>query len=134
MEHRRSMALVIWIFVCIVILAIICCTRAHAEYQWTDTQIVDAIYKAEGGAKARYKYGIRSVHYASTQEARKICFNTVRNNRKRYSKYEKRSSVTFISFLASRYCPIGKATLSLAERRLNGNWVKNVEYFLKKGA
>jgi hypothetical protein len=37
-----------------------------------------------------------------------------------------------LSFLASRYCPTSGDNLTEAERRLNGNWIKNVKFFLNK--
>ena len=91
---------------------------------YTDTQIVEAIYKAEGGNKATWLYGIRSVSYDTPQEARRICFNSVRNNRKRWIKAGKPES--FIVFMGRRYCP-PKAHAK------NSNWVRNVTYFLNRG-
>src|SRR3990167_5029626 len=59
----------------------------NADDNYTDNQIVDAIYKAEGGNKAQYSYGIRSVSCKNMQECRQVCKNTVKNNRKRYLEY-----------------------------------------------
>jgi hypothetical protein len=103
------------------------------SFAYTDKQIVDAIYLAEGGAKAKYPYGIRSVNCESESSCRKVCENTVRNNRKRFASYGHKQYSDFIAFLGSRYCPT-KGNLSKAETRLNGNWVKNVTYFLKRRA
>lgn len=115
-----------------ILLAALLASIAFSDENWTDTQIVNAIYKAEGGVKAQYAYGIRSIRYNSITEAKRICFNTVRNNRKRYTQYGHKDFPDFLSFLASRYCPTtGK--LSKAEKKLNGNWLKNVKYFLMKG-
>lgn len=96
---------------------------------WTDTEIVNAIYQAEGGASAQYKYGIRSVHYQDEAEARHICFNTVRNNRRRFADYGHMKHATYLEFLASRYCPIG---VSNDPKGLNHHWIKNVRYFLNE--
>lgn len=104
-------------------LVLIFCSKAHA---YTDEQIVNAIFKAEGGAKATYAYGIRSVKYSSVAEARRICFNTIRNNRKRFLKQSKYKD--FLEFLASRYCPVGCDN----DRGTNKYWIKNVRYFLKE--
>lgn len=90
---------------------------------WTDTQIVNAIFQAEGGYKAQYLYGIRSVPYKTEQEARRICFNTVRNNRKRFKRQTQYQD--FLEFLGSRYCP-PKA------HKLNKHWLKNVKYYLER--
>jgi len=97
--------------------------------EWTDTQIVNAIYKAEGGSKATYLYGIRSVSYSDPEEARWICLNTVRNNRRRYAEYGYKKFDTYLQFLQSRYCPIGASN---DPKGLNHFWLKNVKYFLKR--
>lgn len=94
---------------------------------YTDNQIVDAIYRAEGGKKAQFPYGIRSIKCSGEQECRQICLNTVRNNRKRFAKQNKYND--FISFLGSRYCPVGADN---DPQGLNNHWVKNVRYFLVK--
>lgn len=111
------------------IIASLAASLARGEESWTDTQIVEAIFQAEGGAKAQFLYGIRSVRYDSPAEALKICFNTVRNNRKRYADYGHKQFSSYLEFLASRYCPT-KGKLSKAERRLNRHWIRNVRYFL----
>lgn len=92
--------------------------------------LVNAIFKAEGGHKAQYLYGIRSIKYSNPEEARRICFNTVRNNKKRFLKYGYKTHKDFIEFLGSRYCPT-KGNLSFAERKLNKHWVGNVKKFIK---
>ncbi len=94
---------------------------AHA---YSDEQIVNAIYHAEGGSRATYAYGIRSVPYRDIAEARRICFNTVRNNRKRFARQS--FYTDFIEFLGSRYCPV-------SAHPKNRYWVSNVRYFLAKG-
>ena len=114
------------------LIALLCASLARAE-SFTNDQIVRAIYLTEGGQRAQFAYGIRSVRYSSIAEARRICYNTVRNNRRRYTQYGHKQYPDYLSFLASRYCPTtGK--LSQAEKRLNGNWLRNLRYFLMKGA
>jgi hypothetical protein len=108
------------------ILLLFICTHAKAQ-DWSDTAIVNAIYKAEGGKKAQYLYGIRSVSYKNEAEARKICFNTVRNNRKRWIKAGPKGE--YLVFLANRYCPIGASN---DPKGLNKNWLRLVKYFLNK--
>jgi hypothetical protein len=105
--------------------------QAHATEAYSDEEIVNAIYKAEGGEKAQYPYGIRSIPCSGKESCGKICRNTVRNNRKRFAK-NPGTHTSFISFLGSRYCPT-RGNLSKAEKKLNGNWEKNVLYFLAKG-
>jgi len=92
---------------------------ARAEY--TNDQIADAIYLAEGGARAKVPYGILSVKVKDEAEARRVCLNTIRNNRIRFTKQNKYTD--FIEFLGSRYCPV-------LAHKLNRNWVKNVKYWL----
>lgn len=95
---------------------------------FTDEQIADAIYQAEGGPKAKAPYGILSIKVEGEQEARRICLNTIRNNRVRFANQNKFTD--YIEFLASRYCPIGATNDPLG---LNKNWVKNVKFFLERG-
>ncbi len=107
----------------VIILAVFWGTVARAQ-DYSDEQIVNAIYQAEGGTKAVYAYGIRSIPYSTIADARRICFNTVRNNRKRFAKQNKYTD--FLDFLGSRYCPV-------SAHPKNRFWIKNVEYFLARG-
>jgi len=91
---------------------------------YSNDEIANAIFKAENSSK--YPYGIKSVPtYGNKEYARKICLNTIRNNRKRFANQTKYKD--FISFLGSRYCP----TTIPSEYYLNKNWIKNVNYYLK---
>ena len=94
----------------------------YAESQYTDAQIADAIYLAEGGPKALYAYGVLK-HYRHTS-ARQACLNTIAHARRDY-----KDSGDFILFLSKRYAPIGAAN---DPRGLNKNWIKNVKFFLQK--
>lgn len=86
-------------------------------------KIVNAIYVAEGGSKAKVPFGILSVRVATYAEARRVCENTVRNNWKRYGG----SSVQeFITFLGKRYCP------PAADPVGHRNWVQNVRRLYEK--
>lgn len=93
--------------------------------EWTNDQIADAIFKAEGGMKAEYWYGIRSVSYDSLDEARRICLNTIRNQRKRHANHE--CGFTYLECLANRYAPLN---VNNDPQNLNQYWLKNVLYFL----
>ena len=102
-------------------------STTFAEISYTNDQIADAIFKAEGGMKAEYWYGIRSVKYDSLKEARRICLNTIRNQRRRHAKHECASS--YLECLANRYCPVGALN---DPHKLNRYWLKNVIFFLEK--
>ncbi|MCP4364093.1 MAG: hypothetical protein GY800_02180 [Planctomycetes bacterium] len=99
---------------------------------YTDDQIADAIYKAEGGKKASHPYGIMSVPYKNEADARRICLNTIRDNRKRYADYGHREYPTFLEFLASIYAPTRGKGITRSAKKLNGNWLRNVRFFLKE--
>jgi hypothetical protein len=90
-------------------------------------RIADAIYVAEGGAKAKKPYGILSVKVANAQEARQVAINTVRNNWKRW--HDAGRPGDYIEFLAKRYAPLGVAN---DPSGLNKNWLKNVRAGLAK--
>lgn len=81
-------------------------------------QLADAIYRAEGGARARVPYGILSVPVRDAAEARRVCLNTIRNNHRRWIAAGARGE--FIDFLADRYCPPS------ADPAGNRNWKRNV--------
>ena len=98
---------------------------------YSNNEYVEAIYKAEGGKKAKKPYGILSVPCNTKKECRQICYNTVRNNKKRYKEYGHKQYDTYLEFLASRYAPVGASN---DPTNLNKNWIKNVKYFLKKGS
>lgn len=115
----------------IIVIVLFSSVNCYAK-EYSDQEIVDAIYLAEGGKKAQFPYGIRSIKCSGEVECRRICENTVRNNRKRFSQYGYKDYNDFIEFLGSRYCPTSGNNLSKSERKLNGNWVKNVNYFLDK--
>ena len=93
---------------------------------WTDNDLADAIFKAEGGYKTRYLYGIVSVKYKDEAEARQICLNTIRNNKIRFKKQTKYTD--YLEFLASRYCPVGCDN----DLGTNKYWLKNVRWFLSQ--
>jgi len=92
-------------------------------HNYSDEKIVNAVFLAEGGYKAQYLYGIRSIPYKDEAQARRICFNSVRNGRRRWLKAGR--PYDLITFIGLRYCP-PKA------HRLNSNWVKNVKHFLER--
>lgn len=84
------------------------------------SKLADAIYLAEGGAKTSHPYGILQ-HYKHTS-ARQACINTIKHAMRDYR------SGDFISFLGSRYCPVGCDN----DVGTNKYWIKNVKYFYYK--
>jgi len=100
---------------------------SNFAFAYTDQELADAIFKAEGGYKAKYLYGIRSVKYRDEQEARQICLNTIRNNRIRFRQQNKYDD--YLEFLASRYAPLNADN---DKKGLNKNWIRNVKYFLNQ--
>lgn len=80
-------------------------------------KLADAIYKAEGGSKTSHPYGILK-HYKTTTP-RQACINTIKHAMRDYK------SGDFISFLGSRYCPVGCSN----DVGTNQYWIKNVKYF-----
>ena len=67
-------------------------------------RIVDAIYIIEGGDKTKYPYGIKSIDTKGNKEyARKICYNTVKNNWIRWQRAG--SNGNYLDFLGNKYCP-----------------------------
>lgn len=101
--------------------------EGQQEIEPTNEDYCQAIYWAEG-ENAKWPYGIKGVYEYG--KAKRICLNTIRNNRIRYKEYGYKEHDTFISFLASRYAPTRGESLNKAERRLNKYWLKNVQWFL----
>jgi len=128
-EQQDAGIILMWCIGLSALLVLIFACTAHAEEDFEPVMICNAIFHAEGGAKAQYLYGIRSVHYADFKEARQICLNTVRNNRKRWVKAGKPGD--FLSFLAGKYCPLSDPR---DVKGLNKNWLKNVKFWLNKKA
>ena len=119
-------------YIAIVIICLGCLRDCEAESQeqeqeltWTDTQIVDAIYWAEGGTETNHPYGILTKYKVTTP--RQACFNTVRNQRKRHAAHD--CGKDFLTCLRDRYCPLNADN---DPTNLNVNWLKNVKYFLGK--
>lgn len=83
-------------------------------------KLASSIYKAEGGEKTRFPYGIKSVKCSSKAECKKICINSIKNNIKRYKESNQKGD--FIEFMGRRYSPPDK----------NPNWVRLVTYFYNK--
>ena len=81
-------------------------------------RIADAIYRVEGGPKAKVPYGILSIPVRDEAHARRICLNTIRNNHKRWIKAGRPGD--YLDFLADRYCPPSADPVG------NRNWKRNV--------
>ena len=84
-------------------------------------KLADAIYLAEGGAKTRFPYGIKSVKCSGEAKCRKICLNTLRNNWRRWQSAG--NPGTYLDFLASRYAPVDAKN----DNGTNQFWKHNVE-------
>ena len=94
----------------------------NAEPKYSDEEIANAIYKAEGGRKTRHPYGILSVKVNSEAAARRVCLRTIRNNRRRWD--QAGSPGEYLDFLADRYCPLQADPVG------NRNWKRNVRALL----
>lgn len=89
----------------------------------TDDEIANAIYKLEGGAKAKAPYGILSIKVRDAAHGRKICLNTIRNSRTRWIKSGRPGDE--LDFLANRYCPPSADPVG------NRNWKRNIHKLTK---
>ena len=89
----------------------------------TDDQIANAIYRLEGGAKAKAPYGILSLKVSSPAQARQICLRTIANSRTRWLKAGRPGDE--LDFLADRYCPPSADPVG------NRNWKRNIHKMIK---
>jgi len=94
---------------------------SRADEHYSTDAIVEAIWYTEGGLKADYPFGIRSINCRGYEECKQICYNTVENNKTRYKMQGHKQEKDFLTFLAKRYCPNNWEI-----------WLKNVKYFLGK--
>jgi len=118
----------IWVLV-VMLNPIVSTAWANSPTVWENIptdKIVDAIYVAEGGKSTKHPFGILSVKCSGYEECRKICTNTVNNNKKRYANYT--GNMDFIEFLGNRYAPVGADN----DNGTNKYWVRNVKALLVK--
>ena len=90
----------------------------------TDDDIADAIYRVEGGARAKIPYGILSVKVRDASHARRICLATIRNNRIRWKNSGQPGS--YLDYLADKYCPRSADPIG------NKNWKVNIKRLVKE--
>ena len=114
------------IFILLFFSIVVGIARAEEEV-YTNDQIADAIYFAEGAEKAVKPFGILSIPCDGYDECRQICVNTIRNQRIRHAKHS--CGLTYFECLANRYCPVGANN---DPTHLNQYWLSNVKFFLKK--
>ena len=118
-QYKRKDAVNIWLIAALITLWIaalaMLATSSFAD-EYSNDQIADAIYIAEGGANTNHPYGILAKYKTTTP--RQACINTIIHARKDWD-----GKGDFIEFLGSRYCPIGAKNDPTG---LNKNWVKNV--------
>ena len=103
---------------------LIVATSAHAEIPpGYAVKVANAIYRVEGGPKAKVPYGILSVKVRNADHAREICLRTITNN---YARWEKAGKPgLFLDFLANRYCPASVDPIG------NRNWKKNIKAIVR---
>lgn len=109
-----------------ILYSLICVAVFPSEIQYSNDAIANAIYKAEGSEKAKKPYGILSVPCEGEKDCRKICLNTIRNQRIRHAKHD--CGFTYLECLSRRYAPISAKNDPLM---LNQFWLGNVTYFLE---
>ena len=119
-DLRKDPIFVGGIVIVFIILSVLLASVAHADCPWSDTQIADAIHRAENSKSN--PYGIL-VKYRTTSP-RRACLNTIRHAMRDWS-----GEGDFISYLGARYCPVGCDN----DNGTNQFWVKNVKFYLKGG-
>ncbi|KKM13437.1 hypothetical protein LCGC14_1716180 [marine sediment metagenome] len=112
---------------CIVWWACMCDYSYASEYSHDDYRLARAIYFAEGGLRADYLFGIRSVNYDTPREAWEICLRTIANQRIRHAEHT--HPISYLDCLAKRYAPI---RVPNDPHNLNRHWKKNVLFYLKE--
>lgn len=90
----------------------------------SDDDIANAIYKIEGGSRAKVSYGILSIPVRDADHARRICINTIRNNRIRWIKAGQPGN--YLDYLADKYCPRSADPVG------NKNWKRNIHKLINE--
>ncbi len=117
---RKIVRIAIWCAIAaIIVISTVAIGRAE---DWTNDQIADAIYIAEGGSKTNHPYGILEKYKHTTP--REACINTIKHARRDWN-----GKGEFLVFLRDRYCPIGASNDPTG---LNINWLTNVKFYLQK--
>lgn len=80
--------------------------------------MADSIWKAEGGTKARYPYGVVSAREKDPIKARQICIRIIKEEHSTWS-----GKGCFVEHLSLRYCP------PQSDPQGHINWRKNVKFF-----
>ena len=116
---------VIWgimLVACVVVwcLMLTGCAQAATLDQWAGN------IRITEGINSKYAYGIKSIHYNTPLQARKICKRTILHAWHDF-KGNKHDLRAFVGFLADRYCP------KSCDYAGNVNWKRNM-YKLMKGA
>ena len=88
------------------------------------TRLLLAIRASENGREGR-EYGVLSVPASTQEEQAKVTARSIRNNWKQWEEAGKPED--FISFMATRWCPIGCDN----DNGTNKYWSYNIRYFLK---
>ena len=125
-KEKRVHLLVKTIVLAIVVFFMLSREVMAGEPFYSNEEIADAIYLAEGGAKTNHPYGILAKYKTTTP--RQACINTIKSARIRFAKQSKETD--FVYFLSLTYCPIGAKNDPTG---LNKNWIKNVKFFLERG-
>ena len=123
-------AVILTIFLWIASCGIVQAEEFIPDTEYKVNQLADAIFRAEGGYKTNFPYGIKSVRCNNEQECRRICKNTIRNNITRYENSTTNDNSSYLQFLQSRFAPTTGNITSL-EKSYNVSWLKNVKWFLE---
>lgn len=100
---------------------IACCLVCAGEIPDAD-QVADAIWRAEGGARARVPYGVLAVPVKDALEARQVAKRTVLLQWVRWANAGRPGC--YFDSLADRYCP------PATDRQGNLNWKRNIRIAL----
>jgi hypothetical protein len=112
---------------CLALAVILCATPAFAGSEHIPAEkVADAIYRAEGGKRAKVAYGVLSVKVSGEAEARRVCLNSIRNSRARWEKAGRPGD--WLAYFAARWAPTKGATND--PQGLNRNWLRNVRGIL----
>ena len=97
-------------------------SKGDIEYPVNPYALLLAIREAEKGRKG-FEFGIISAKNTDLETQCRYACETIINNVKRFYRQTEKD---FITFLGSRYAPVGADN---DPHNLNANWVSNVKFF-----
>lgn len=95
---------------------------------YTNEEICEAIFNAEGGEKSAKPYGLIYSDCETRAECYKVCVTTIKVYRRRFAKLNRRENPDFIKYVSRTWAPLQAGN---DPQGLNQYHEKNLRWFIK---